>query len=740
MKPARQVDSANGPAMRVVASRTVQQPAPAPMERMNADDLGGETEQPAPPPPPPRPPVEQPPVRRRLTPAQVAARNANQLTLPMEEPPKPPVRQESEYEPAVPPNGSTGDYALPSLNCLNPLPEETEQDDMNEFEECKQCIQDTLDQCHLDAEVESYVVGPQVTLYKIATAPGMKIEKVGGYQNNFTMAVQSRYPVRMVLPILGTNLIGIEVANRHRKDVLAAELFGSQDWANANMKLPLMLGKDVSGENVMVDLQKAPHLLIAGSTGSGKSVCMFMIVVSLLLKLSPDELKLIIVDPKFVDYAPFHHLPHLLCPVLQNASKVSIPLNWAITEMNRRLEIMSRAHCQNILGYNARPLTGEVIVDEFGLPIPDRLPFIVIIIDELADLMMSNYKKDIEHAIQTLGQKARAAGIHMVIATQRPDVKILTGNIKANIPYRIAFTTASQIDSRTILDEKGAEGLTGRGDMLLKDTMSKRRVQGGWIDNEEIIRIADSCSTQVPQEFNPNIVEALKAADGIQDAGDEEDDEAIGPAAGNGGSSRRLSKEQQLLHDAMEQIIKHKKPSLSFVQRALQVGYNKAANIIDELERMGYISPEMAGTRGNREILKWTCPFDDDTFIEDGEDDDGYDMPASASGNTSADDDDDAAYRSDDGGYDEPVPRREEAPRTFTGFSHGREWSEEDITTTPKDEDAPADDGFAQADEASGYEDDEPFDDAPAPQNGYADADEGLNDNDEEDDDESFRG
>ncbi|RMD74776.1 MAG: DNA translocase FtsK, partial [Lentisphaerae bacterium] len=377
-------------------------------------------------------------------------------------------------------------FELPGVELLNELPEKTVVLDPKELQTKKQALQRTLESFGIDATVEDVTCGPRVTLFEIKPAPGVKVERISSLQNNLKMELRAE-SIRILTPVPGRDTVGIEIPNTRPAPVNFRELIQSSAWNDWSGAIPLALGKNISGSSVILDLAKAPHLLIAGATGSGKSVCMNSIIMSLLYRFRPDELKMILVDPKVVEFAGYSKLPHLVAPVINDVKRVPMVLEWAVKEMERRYRLLSKVGVRNIASFNSRDPEPEPILDDAGEPIPPKLPFIVIFIDELADIMMTA-KMEVETYLARIAQMARAVGIHAVIATQRPSVNVITGVIKANFPTRIAFRVTSVTDSRTILDGKGAEALLGQGDMLFKgpNGASVLRVQGCYLSDEEI--------------------------------------------------------------------------------------------------------------------------------------------------------------------------------------------------------------------------------------------------------------
>ena len=432
--------------------------------------------------------------------------------------------------------------------------------------------------------------------------PGVKVEKIKNLENNIAMDLQAR-SIRILAPIPGKNAVGVEIANPKSSPVTARAMMDSDNWQQTRGNIPVILGKDVGGNVVVTDLAKAPHLLIAGSTGSGKSVCMNLIIMSLLYRFRPDELKLIMVDPKVVEFEVYKALPHLITPIVNDPHKVPRALKWALNEMETRYRILGKAGVRNLESFNTRKLPAEPEFDDNGDLIPEKLPYIVVLIDELADIMMIA-KADVETSIARIAQKARAVGIHLILATQTPRKDIITGVIKANLPTRIAFRVGSNIDSRVILDSKGAEALLGQGDMLFMPPGSSEleRIQGAWVSDEEIKAVVNFVADQAPQQFYDNVIT-------------EEDEEAQKESAAGTADSGGLSlavpgiekylkpDDDDNLKKALEIILTENKASTSYIQRRLKIGYNKAADIIDTLEQRGIIGPQPSTGGANREIL-----------------------------------------------------------------------------------------------------------------------------------------
>ena len=482
------------------------------------------------------------------------------------------------------------DYRFPELSLLDEPSEPATSYDPKEISLKKRALQRTLESFGIDATVGETTCGPRVTLFEIKPAPGIKVERISALANNIAMNLKAE-SLRILTPIPGKDSVGIEVPNEVAATVCLREIMASRAWRESRAALPICLGKDIAGNPVILDLARAPHLLIAGATGSGKSVCINSLIMSLLYRFRPDQLKMILVDPKVVEFRSYKKLPHLVTPVITNTRKVPLALHWAVKQMQWRYQILSQAGVRNIAAYNARPPETEVIVDDEGQPIPAKLPYIVLIIDELADIMLAA-KQEVETLLARIAQMARAVGIHTVLATQRPSVNIITGVIKANFPTRIAFQVTSIVDSRTILDGKGAESLLGRGDMLFRPPGGSRlaRTQGCLVSDDEIERVVDVVATQAKADFAEDI---FAAADGSAN------DDAAGPAGrGNSGFS---AADEELIERAIQVILTDRRATTSHIQRRLRIGYNRAALVIEELERRGIVGPQTGATP--REIL-----------------------------------------------------------------------------------------------------------------------------------------
>lgn len=449
----------------------------------------------------------------------------------------------------------------------------------------------------MEVSVVAAYPGPVVTRYEIEPATGVKGSQIVNLAKDLARSL-SLVSIRVVETIPGKNFMALELPNQRRQTVRLSEILGSEVYADAASKLTMGLGKDISGKPVCADLAKMPHLLVAGTTGSGKSVGINAMILSLLYKATADEVRMILIDPKMLEMSVYEGIAHLLCPVVTDMRQAGHALNWTVAEMERRYKLMSKLGVRNLAGYNNKideaAKRDEKLPNPFSLT-PDepepltRLPHIVVVIDELADLMMVVGKK-VEELIARIAQKARAAGIHLILATQRPSVDVITGLIKANVPTRMAFQVSSKIDSRTILDQQGAESLLGMGDMLYLPPGSGLpvRVHGAFVSDDEVHRVVE----KLKEQGEPNYVEGLLEG-GIADEGDEG---SAGVAGAGGGE------ESDPLYDqAVEIVVKHRRASISLVQRHLRIGYNRAARLLEQMEQSGLVST--MSSNGNREIL-----------------------------------------------------------------------------------------------------------------------------------------
>ncbi len=447
-------------------------------------------------------------------------------------------------------------------------------------------IQRVLDESKIRATVVRAVKGPQVTRFEIEMAPGVKVDCIRKISSDLQIALNTKCPLRFLLPIPGReNRAGVEVPNAECAPVPAQELFDSETWRDNCFRLPVMLGKNADGEIRLIDLANAPHLLIGGMTGSGKSVCMNLLLQSLLARHSPAELRLILFDPKHLEFQPYNDLPHLLAPVIHEPETALAALQWAIDVMNYRYGRLAEAQVRDIAAYNA---SGR----------PDKLPYIVIVLDELADLMM-HAQKEVDTTLDILAAKSRAAGIHLIIATQRPSVDVITGLIKANIPTRIAFTVASGVDSRTILDVVGAEKLLGKGDMLYlpSDRNKPMRLQGAWVSEDEVQHVVDFVSSPEGNVYDEDMLIQMENAT-LSDA--EKKDKREEEAA---------SSTDDLFEEALRACVEAGQASISMLQRRLRIGYARAGRLIDEMALRGYVS-QSEGSK-SREVLITRAQLDE---------------------------------------------------------------------------------------------------------------------------------
>ncbi len=499
------------------------------------------------------------------------------------------------------------DYQFPPLDLLKeqvkPSSEDSDQEHLRNMEDLVRI----LGEFGVTVTPGEIHVGPVITCYEVVPAPGVRVEKIAGLDKNIALGMRAQ-SVRILAPIPGKAAVGVEIPNRHPTPVGMREILESEDWVGAKAEIPIALGKDVSGKPLISDLAKMPHLLIAGATGSGKSVCINSIIASIVYRKSPKDLRLLMVDPKVVELKVFNTLPHMLIPVVTEPKKVPSALKWLLGEMETRYQIFAKVGVRNIAGYNSRKKPGAgasasaaadqpsldgivpAATDEEIASLPPRLPYIVAIIDELADLMMVA-PAEIETSIARLAQLARAAGIHLIIATQRPSVNVITGVIKANLPSRIAFQVASQVDSRTILDGKGADTLIGRGDMLFSPPGSSRlvRAQGAFVSDEEVSDFVEFLKRNGPPKYAESVQNQIDDDAAANSDNDEEEIDGEG------------ADDEKLYQKAMGVLRATKRASTSTLQRRLRIGYNRAARIMDLMEERGVVGPENGSSP--REIL-----------------------------------------------------------------------------------------------------------------------------------------
>ncbi len=466
-------------------------------------------------------------------------------------------------------------WKLPSLDLLEKKQSPADAGDLTQNAEI---IKNTLAEFGIAVDMKGANVGPKVTQYTMRPPSGVKLTRITGLETNIALNLAAQ-SLRMEAPIPGQQAVGIEVPNVKAADVRIHGILTSQAWKKSDDKLGFAIGKDISGGAVVENLAKMPHILVAGQTGSGKSVMINTMICSFLYRNTPADLRMILVDPKQVEMASYEDIRHLLTPIITTPEKTVSALKWAVSEMERRYTLLAERKSRNIEDYNTR------IIEADG----QKMPYIVIVIDELADLMMAA-ARDVEALIVRLAQKARAVGIHLILATQRPSVDVITGLIKANIPARIAFTVASGVDSKTILDQVGAEKLLGKGDMLLMTpSMSKpKRVQGAWVMDSEVTKIADHIRLQGPPDYNKEIVAQEVSISGGK----------IVDFMSGGGSSD----DDQLFRDAVKIVIEARKASTSVLQRKLRIGFSRAARLIDDMENQGIIAPSTGGNRP-RDVL-----------------------------------------------------------------------------------------------------------------------------------------
>jgi S-DNA-T family DNA segregation ATPase FtsK/SpoIIIE len=508
-------------------------------------------------------------------------------------PPAPPLTTAADWD--------GENYELPGIDLLEEHDTEGRvATDPRELEDIQLTLIETLAQFGIQVAAGDITKGPTITRYEVYPAKGVRVDKIVSLERDLARATRAER-INILAPIPGKDTVGIELANSRKVKVTLRELLQSEDWNASTAKLPIALGKDVYGKTIIADLAQMPHLLVAGTTGSGKSVCINALIASMLYRFTPDQLRFIMIDPKVVEMQVYNSLPHLVIPVVTDPKKVLLALRWVIDEMEKRYRIFAKAGVRNITGFNARPkkkteaelVASAVSAQNDGLPndqsaetadatvrvprdgeviIPDHLPYIVVIIDELADLMQTA-PADVESAIARITQMARAAGIHLIVATQTPRADVVTGVIKANIPSRIAFQVASKIDSRVILDENGADRLLGQGDMLYLPPSTSRliRAQGVLVTDDEIGRLVDFVSAQSSPAFDLAMHERMESAAAPNDEVTEEDEE--------------------LVEKCLEIIRQEKRASTSLLQRRLRLGYTRAARIVDILEQRGILGP-----------------------------------------------------------------------------------------------------------------------------------------------------
>lgn len=448
-------------------------------------------------------------------------------------------------------------YELPSLSLLKDADVSIEKDEKKNILENAKKIEDTMKNFGIQANIIQISKGPTITCYELQPAPGVKVSKIVNLSDDIALTLATS-GIRIEAPIPGKSAVGIEVPNKNKIIVSLKELLNSYEFQSIDKGIPIALGKDISGSPIIGDIEKMPHLLIAGATGSGKSVCINTIIMSILYKLSPSDVQLLLIDPKMVELNIYSKVPHLIAPVVTDAKKASNVLNWAVDEMNKRYKLFAKNNVRDINSYNSKVSKKDS---------KEKLSKIVIIIDELADLMMVS-AQEVEDCICRIAQMARAAGMYLIIATQRPSVDVITGTIKANIPSRISFAVTSQTDSRTILDMNGAEKLLGKGDMLYfpSGAMKPTRIQGAYVDEAEIQNVVDFLGKQNMSYYDENLVEAIE-------------NDNIKPSI----------ETDELIDEAIKLVVEEGQASISLLQRKLKIGYSRAARIVDQMEEMGIV-------------------------------------------------------------------------------------------------------------------------------------------------------
>ncbi|MBN1405036.1 MAG: DNA translocase FtsK [Candidatus Omnitrophica bacterium] len=479
----------------------------------------------------------------------------------------PPQSAKPKQEPVKVMAYKEGEYKLPPMDLLDDAPQIEEKKIKGDLAVSSKILEETLQDFGIDVKVTQVEQGPAITRYELEPAPGVKVTRITSLSDDIALAMKA-HSVRIVAPIPGKARVGVEVPNVVTSLVYLKEILQSSNFINSKSKLNLALGKDIAGNPVICNLGNMPHLLIAGTTGAGKTVCVNCIVLSMVFNAAPDELKFILIDPKMVELAMFNKLPHLLSPVLTDPKKVSMALNWLVQEMENRYKLLAKVGARNIELYNQKA-SKEKFSAEGEEKIPDKLPYIVVVIDELADLM-AVASQDIESAITRLAQLSRAVGIHMILATQRPSVDVITGVIKANFPARISFKVASKVDSRTVLDMNGADKLLGRGDMLFIEPGAAKpvRAQASLVSDKEIERVVNFVSSQMPTQYEDRL---LNAQDSKKSYAADEDDE--------------------LYDEAVTMVLESGLASVSLLQRRMKLGHMRAARLIDAMEEKGIVGP-----------------------------------------------------------------------------------------------------------------------------------------------------
>ncbi len=474
------------------------------------------------------------------------------------------------------------EYTLPPISLLDTPPATAERSMTQDLQNSSKVLEETLGDFGLEVRVVKVEQGPVITRYELEPAPGLKISKISGLSDNISLAMKAQ-SVRIVAPIPGKGTVGVEVPNSKSTMVYLREVLESKEYqAASDDKLTMALGKDISGHPVLADLSDMPHLLIAGATGSGKTVCVNSIIASMLFNASPDELKFLMVDPKMVELSIYNKIPHLLAPVVTDAKKVSAALGWIVEEMENRYKLFADTGSRNIAIYNKKMVQKKA----------DKIPYIVVIIDELADLMVVA-QQEIENAITRLAQLSRAVGIHIILATQRPSVDVITGVIKANFPARMSFKVASKVDSRTVLDINGADKLLGKGDMLFIEPGASKpvRAQGSLVSDEEIERIVNYVKDQREPEYDIDITKQQKK------------------------SKFKSFEKDEVYEEAVKLVIQSRQASVSMLQRRLGVGYTRAARLVDMMEDEGIVGP-YAGSKPRDILVDEYAPKEEEAVME----------------------------------------------------------------------------------------------------------------------------
>ncbi|MCX5709567.1 MAG: DNA translocase FtsK 4TM domain-containing protein [Candidatus Omnitrophica bacterium] len=445
-----------------------------------------------------------------------------------------------------------GDYHLPSLDLLDTPPPFEARQIKDDLEATARILEETLEDFGISAKVTDIERGPVITRYELEPAPGVKVNSIATLSDDIALAMKAQ-SVRIIAPIPGKGRVGVEVPNTQGSFVYLKDVLASNEYQGAKTDLPLALGKDITGKSVVADLDDMPHILIAGTTGSGKTVCVNSLILSLLYKLSPNDLKFLMVDPKMVELMPFNGLPHMLCPVVTDAKKASVALNWVVNEMEERYQLLAKVGARNIEAYNEKQ---------------EKLPYIIVIIDEFADLM-TVARDQIENAITRLAQLSRAVGIHLMLATQRPSVDVITGVIKANLPARVSFKVASKVDSRTVLDMNGADKLLGKGDMLFLRPGEEKliRIQGTLVSDKEIEKVVSFIKAQAEPVYDEEILKEQQK------------------------SHMGTGEKDEFYDEAVRVIMESNQASVSILQRRMRLGYTRAARIIDQMELEGLVGP-----------------------------------------------------------------------------------------------------------------------------------------------------